>query len=139
MTSSLTHRQETFQNKCLHNIMNIFGPNTINNQDLPQRINCLPLATVVKRRHCMWIGHVCHVPPTDRTRIALHWTPDGKQSRGYLKETCRCYIEKKMKVDGLTWNISKLAKTKVDGNLKQKPHVPPRHRGGLRVQFTMLM
>ena len=73
VTSSLTHKLETFQNKCLRNILNIYWPiaSTISNQVLLQRTSYLPVATLVKRRRWTWIGHISRMPPNSHTMIAL--------------------------------------------------------------------
>ena len=44
-------------------------------------------------------------------RIAMRWTPEGKQSRGRPKTTCRRAVEKGLKELNYSWSANeKLAK-----------------------------
>ena len=36
----------------------------------------------MKRKRLRWIDHVLRKPPIDMTRVALRWTPEGKQKQG---------------------------------------------------------
>ena len=110
VTSNLTNKLETFQNKCLRNILNIYWPNIISNQALLQSTSCSPIATLVKKRRWMWIGHVCRMPSDSIPRTALRWTADGKRKRGRPRETWRRSVEKELKAEGMSWeSVTKLA------------------------------
>ena len=103
MTQSIIHKLETFQNKCLRRILQIFWPNTITNEELLKRTECASLETIIKRRRWRWFGHVCRMPAGALARTALKWTADGKRRPGRPKETWRRTVERELKECGLTW------------------------------------
>ena len=59
LTVKLTHKLETFQNRCLWKILGVFWPNTITNEELLWKTDTTSLATQIKRRRWRWLGHVC--------------------------------------------------------------------------------
>ena len=103
LTTSIAHKLETFQNKCLRKNLRISWPRSISNEELHQRTNAKSLTQTVKKRRWRWLGHVCRMPPDALRRIALRWPPDGMRKRGRLKETWRRTMEKEIKACGLTW------------------------------------
>ena len=62
--------------KSLWHILRIFWPNIISNKNLFERCGTEPMATILMRRRCRWIGHVtCQEASIAKT--ALHWTQEG--------------------------------------------------------------
>lgn len=78
----------TFQNNCLRRICKIFWPQTISNQDLYNLTHSKCITAELKQRRLRWLGHVLRMPASNNTKIALHWTPQGKRPRGRPKTTC---------------------------------------------------
>ncbi|KAI0228948.1 putative uncharacterized transposon-derived protein F52C9.6 [Lamellibrachia satsuma] len=104
LTAKLAHKLETFQNKCLRKILEVFWPNTITNEELHRKTDATSLATQIKKRRWRWLGHVYRMSPGALPKTALRWTADGKRRHGRPKETWRRTVEKEMTECGLTWN-----------------------------------
>ena len=75
-------RIQSFINRCLRNILRIWWPNKIRNEELWARTKQLPTTTQIKQRKWKWIGHTLRKGNTNITRQALRWTPQGKRRRG---------------------------------------------------------
>ncbi|OOY74536.1 reverse transcriptase domain-containing protein, partial [Solemya velum gill symbiont] len=71
---------QTFVNRCLRNILNIRWPDVISNEDLWRRTNQTSVEEDIKKRKWGWIGHTMRKPPSNATRQALDWNPQGKGS-----------------------------------------------------------
>ncbi|MEE4247398.1 MAG: reverse transcriptase domain-containing protein [Kangiellaceae bacterium] len=119
---STTNRIQTFINSCLRKILRIHWPETINNKDLWQRTNQLPAKQELRRRRWRWIGHTLRKPPSNITRQALTWNPQGKRKRGRPKSTWRRDLEADTRQMGYSWReLERLAqdrgrwRTVVDG------------------------
>ena len=48
----------------------------------------------IKRRRWKLIGHVLRKSASDNSKIALHWTPEGRCRRGRPRETWRRTVKK---------------------------------------------
>jgi hypothetical protein len=75
---------------------------TISNKDLWERTNQVPAEEEIRRRW-RWIGHTLRKPPTNITRQALTWNPQGKRERGWLKNSWRRDLEADTKQTGCSW------------------------------------
>lgn len=42
------------------------------------------METILMRRRWRWIGHVLRREADNVTRVALHWTKEGKRRKGHL-------------------------------------------------------
>ncbi|KAL9983368.1 hypothetical protein ACROYT_G005527 [Oculina patagonica] len=112
-TKAICHKLDTFQNRCLRRILNIFWPNIISNAELRRATSTNNISSEVKKRRWRWIGHVLRMDPSSIPRVALHWTPTGKRARGRPKETWRRTVEKEMRESGLSWGeLTKNAKNR---------------------------
>ena len=98
-----TNRIQTFINSCLRKILRIHWPETISNKDLWQRTNQLPAEQELRRRRWRWIGHTLRKPPSNITRQALTWNPQGKRKRGRPKNTWRRDLEADTRQMGYSW------------------------------------
>ena len=101
-TKTTIKRVQTFINSCLRRILKIHWPNTIRNADLWERTNQVPAEEEIRRRRWRWIGHTLR-KPTNITRQALTWNPQGKRKRGRPKNTWRRDLEADAKQTGCTW------------------------------------
>jgi hypothetical protein len=113
--------------KCLRNILNIFWPNTISNQDLLQRTSSSPVIIVIKRRRWMWIGHVCRMPP-DKDPVSLDcwWKTDQRSSERNLGD-----IPLRNKWRRTDWHgktFSRWPTIEVDGCFEWMPHLLYQHQ-----------
>jgi len=100
LTKQQENKLDTFQTKCLRKIFKIFWPNKIANFEIYKKSNCKPTSTIIKKRRWQWVGHVLRMPPSDPTRVALTWAPDGKRKRGRPKLTWRQMILKERNLFG---------------------------------------
>lgn len=110
LTKQQEHQLDTFQTKCLRKILKIFWPNKISNEDLYKRTNCKPITAIVKKQRWTWVGHILRMIPSDPTRIALTWAPDGRRKRGRPKLTWRQMIIKERNIFGWqSWGTAREA------------------------------
>ena len=56
-------------------------------QDLLAGCQQEDMETIITRKRWRWIGHVLHKDANSITKVAIHWTPDGKWKRGRPKTT----------------------------------------------------
>ena len=102
-TKQTTNRIQTFINSCLRRILHIHWPKIISNEELWQRTKQRTAEEEIRRRRWKWIGHTVRKPPSNITRQALNWNPQGKRSRGRPKNTWRRELEKDIKQMGFSW------------------------------------
>ena len=121
-TKSSTKRVQTFVNRCLRKILNIYWPQKISNAELWEKTEQHPVEEDIRRRKWRWLGHTLRKPPENITRKALTWNPQGKRKRGRPRNTWRRNLESEAARTGLHWrNIEKIAqdrskwRTVVDG------------------------
>ena len=65
----------------------IFWLRTISSHDRLARCQQEVMETVITRKQWRWIGYVLCKDASSITKVAIHWTPEGKQKRGQLKTT----------------------------------------------------
>ena len=66
----------------LRKIQRIFWPRTISHHDLLARCQQENMETNITRKRWRWIGHVLHKDANSITKVATHWTPEGKRKCG---------------------------------------------------------
>jgi hypothetical protein len=103
-TVAVINKIQVFINSCLRKILRIYWPNTISNIDLWHKTNQLPVEDEIRKRRWRWIGHTLRKPPSNITRQALRWNPQGKRKRGRPRNTWRREMEADIKRMGHTWN-----------------------------------
>ena len=69
----------SFHTKSLRKIQRILWPRTISNPDLLARCQREDMETIITRKRWRWIGHVLRKDATSITKVAIHWTPEGKR------------------------------------------------------------
>ena len=95
---------QTFVNRCLRQILGIFWPNWVTNEQLLTLANCQPIGIEIKKRKWMWIGHILRRPLDDITRVALEWNPPGYRNPGRPPNTWRRTILKDCQDAGERWS-----------------------------------
>ena len=111
MTEVDLGKLSAFHTKCLRRILRIFWPRTISNKDLLAECNQQDMATILMKRRWKWMGHVIRKDNSSHTKVALHWTPEGKRKVGRPKITWRRTVEGEMKSLGHTWGtVERMAK-----------------------------
>ena len=114
MTEKLRVRLQTFVNKCLRKVMQIFWPNWVTNRELWSTTNQKPIDEEIRVRRWKWLGHTMRKDPSSITRQSLRWNPAGKRSRGRPKKTWRRTVEDEMKQAKLSWGeITNIAQNRV--------------------------
>jgi len=108
VTNSISRKIQTFINKCLRRILLLKWYDRVPNTDLWSRANQEPIAVQVRRRKWRWIGHTLRKEPSNITRQALEWNPQGKRKRGRPKQTWRRSLDSEMQVVNLTWEAAKV-------------------------------
>lgn len=53
--------------------------------------------TIIMQRSWRWIGHGIRKENESITKTALHWTHEGRRTRGRPKNTCRHTVETESK------------------------------------------
>ena len=102
MTDHDRAKLSAFHTTSLRQILRIFWPDKISNEELLQKCRQEDLTNIITRRRWRWIGHVLRREPDSIVKTALHWTPEGRRKRGRPKVTWRRTVESEMK----SWNHS---------------------------------
>ena len=103
LTKTLLSKVQTFVNKRLRQILSIFWPNVITNEDLWLKTGQEDVAITIKRRKWKWIGHTLRREKENTTRIAMKWNPQGKRKQGRPKWSWRRTVNKELESIGKTW------------------------------------
>ena len=105
------NRLASFHTASLRKVLRIFWPQKISNDQLLRQTKQEDIRTIITRRRWRWIGHVMRKANGNIARVAVHWTPEGKRSRGRPKTTWRRTVEKELRELNYSWStIEKLAK-----------------------------
>jgi len=103
MTVSNLTKRSLFHTKNLRRIKRVFWRNTKSNKELLAQCHQESMETILVRRRWRWIEHVLRREPENITRVALHWTPEGKRQRGRPKNTWRITVEEELKTLKHNW------------------------------------
>jgi len=77
-----TTASQTFVNRCLRQILNIYWPEVISNEELWRRTGEIEMSTQIRRGKWNWIGHTLRKGHEATEREALDWNLQGKRRRG---------------------------------------------------------
>ena len=103
LNKSIITKLQTFVNRCLRRILNIWWPQKISNEDLWKNTNETPILYQIRHRKWGWIGHTLRKPKNNITRQALLWNPQGKRKRGRPRNTWRRDTIAEVETAGYTW------------------------------------
>ena len=84
-------------------IVRIFWPQIISNQDLFDEYQQESIETTIARRRWRWIGHILRKDQGSIPRVAVEWKPEGHRKRGRPKMTWRRTVEAEAKAMGHSW------------------------------------
>ena len=108
---STLRKLQSFNNRCLRQILNIHWPDTISNKALHTRTRQQPLELGLRRRGWRWIGHTMRQPKDNIARKSLNWNPQGKRPRGRPPMTWKRQAEAELKQTGKRWqDLERVAK-----------------------------
>ena len=94
VTEDLRSRLQTFVNKCLRFILQIFWPRVISNEDLWQITEQPQINETIRRRKYGWMGHSLRRDIAEPSHMVLSWNPQGSRTRGRPKMTWRRSVQK---------------------------------------------
>lgn len=89
LTDALSRKLQTFINRCLRNILRIWWPQTVSNEDLLNSTRQLPIKNEIQKRKYGWLGHTLRKGTDEITHSALEWNPQGRRDVGRPKTTWR--------------------------------------------------
>ena len=103
--TTMTNRNklQTFVNRCLRNILDIRWREIISKEELWARIKQAPVEEDIKKGKWGWIGHTLRKSPSNVTRNAMDWNPQGKRKGGRPRQTWKRRTDAEVKAAGLTW------------------------------------
>ncbi len=87
VTNNTTQKLQAFVNRCLRNILGIWWPQKITNQELWEKTGQSKIDVEIKRRKYGWIGHTLRKSQNEICHSVLKWNPQGRRSRGRPKAT----------------------------------------------------
>ena len=93
---------DTFQNRCLRQLLRVRWPEKISNEELHRRTRTIKVSETITRRKWKWIGHVLRMDDSRICTTALTWQPEGKRRVGRPKTTWRRTTEQER--SELGWN-----------------------------------
>lgn len=96
-TEDLKKKLQTFINRCLRNIVGVWWPNRISNEELWQRTGQESIMKEIKKRKYGWLGHTLRKPRNTPSHSVLDWNPQGKRSRGRPRATWRRTVSEETK------------------------------------------
>ena len=102
-TQSLNNK--LFINSRLRYILKVWWHNKISKKGLWKKTKQEEISTTIKRRKWSWIGHTLRKDPTNTTKQALDYNPQGKRRQGRPKINWRrSTLQDKV---GVTWQEAK--------------------------------
>ena len=102
-TKAISRKIQTFVNRCLRRILQIYWPDTISNEDLWRTTGQEKMEMQIKRRRWGWIGHTLPKPNTNITKQALRRNPQEKRKRGHPRNSWQRTVEGEMREEGFNW------------------------------------
>ena len=66
---------------CLRRVLRRFWPNHLSNEELYEATGSTPVSALVRVRRWRWIEHILRTSPSNISRSALTWAPEGKRRR----------------------------------------------------------
>ena len=100
----------SFHMTSLRKIQHIFWPRTTSTHDRLAWCQQDDMETIITRKRWRWIGHVLRKDADFITKVAIHWTPEGKWKHGCPKTTWQRTVEVEMKNMNHSWGtIQRLA------------------------------
>ena len=110
MTEHDLAKLSSFHTTSLRKMQHIFWPRTVSNHDLIARCQQEAIEAIITRKQWCWIGHVLFKDANSITKVAIHWTQEGKRKCGRPKTTWRRTVEVEMKNMNHSWGtIQRLA------------------------------
>ena len=114
VTNKIVGKIQVFVNRSLRQILKIFWPKTISNEDLWRTTKFEEMVVYIRRKKWNWIGHTLRKGNDDLAKQALDWNPQGTRRPGRPAETWSRTVRTEARNAGKTWNeIKGLAQNNV--------------------------
>lgn len=108
VTKSISTKLQVCVNKHLRQILRVFWPDTISNEDLWKETRQEPINKEILRRKWSWIGHCLRRPEGNIAKMALDWNPpQGRRRKGRPAITWRRSILSDLNAVGISWDEAK--------------------------------
>ncbi|CAG9118026.1 unnamed protein product [Plutella xylostella] len=108
VTKSISTKLQVCVNKHLRQILRVFWPDTISNEDLWKETRQEPINKEILRRKWSWIGHCLRRPEGNIAKMALDWNPpQGRRRKGRPATTWRRSILSDLNAVGISWDEAK--------------------------------
>lgn len=103
-TSSISHKLNVFQQRCLRKILNVSYKDHVRNEEILRRCSSQRLSATVTERRMRFAGHVLRMPEHRHARAVMNWTPpEGHRKRGRPRTTWRRTFCKDLKTINIEW------------------------------------
>ena len=106
-TKRLDQRLQVFINNCLRQILQIWWPEKISNQELWARTHQQPVIDSILQKKWRWIGHTLRRPQPNIARHALDWNPQGTRRRGRPTNSWRRTLDIELRKTRMSWGEAK--------------------------------
>ena len=108
VTAADLNKVDVFHRTCLRRVLRRFWPNHLGNEELYEAKGSMLVSALIRVRK--WIAVRLRTSPSNISRTALTWAPEGKRRRGRLRETWRKTVEKERNQLGWhSWGASAAA------------------------------
>ena len=87
VTTTDLNKLDVFHCTCLKRVLRRFWPNHLSNEELYEGTGSTPVSALIRVRRWRWIGHILRASPSNVSRTALTWAPEGKRRRCRPRET----------------------------------------------------
>ena len=104
MTEKTMSKLQTFINRCLRRILDIYWPATISHANLWETTGQAPVRQEMTSRKWTWIGHTLGRPNYCIAQQALLWNPQGSRRRGGLPNSWTRDTDHTIQLRGLFWH-----------------------------------
>lgn len=99
----LTNQLQTFVNRCLRRLLNVWWPEIISNEDLWRDTGQTKIELQIRRRKWSWLGHTLRKDDGAIEKKALEWNPQGARRRGRPRGTWRRTVDREAATMNHTW------------------------------------
>ena len=103
LTRGLKQKLQVFINKSLRNILRIWWPRRIRNEELWRQAEQRPVEQEIRQRAWGWMGHTLRRPDECIAKRAIEWNPQGTRKRGRPQHTWRRTRMAELEERQLTW------------------------------------
>ena len=94
VTAADLNKVDVFHRTCLRRVLRRFWPNHLGNKELYEAKGITLVSALIRVRK--WIAVRLRTSPSNISRTALTWAPEGKRGRGRPRQMWRRTVEKEI-------------------------------------------